>query len=144
MNSTLRLVSKLLFVSLAAVLFFGGCGKKVQSSQYIEKPDWIVAGQFVGHARKTASGNIGQQKELAINRALGSLLMSQGVVKGKGVVSSKMTNVVSGKKDSLVELTDIKHNGEIVYKQRSFNIRLKNIWEHPRTGELYVQIEEVK
>lgn len=126
------------FAALLAVLMFAACAPKNPKTE----PDWIVYGDYVGHARQTASKNLTEQKMLAIDRALKLLLRRALQLGGDGYISSDMQHAQSGSSEELYEVTQVKIDGEVKVLPRAVKIRVKNVWRNPRSKELYVQIEE--
>lgn len=120
-----------------------GCSNPDIPQETTSKPSWLL-GQLVGSARITASGNISEQRQLALQRAIAELLMLKGEVKGETLAVIKKNLKQSNSSGS--HYTNYKSNTSlsIEYKNRPYNIKITDIYEDPKTGEIFIKIEEIR
>ncbi|SMP86096.1 hypothetical protein SAMN06313486_101100, partial [Epsilonproteobacteria bacterium SCGC AD-308-P11] len=119
-----------------------GCSSSNEPQAVASKPSWLNE-QLVGSARMTASGNTNEQRELALQRAIAELLMLKGEAKGESVAQIEKGLKQSNSKEHYY--TNYKSNTSlsIEYKNRPYSVKIKDIFEDTKTGEIFIRVEEI-
>jgi len=132
--------------SLFLILFIlSGCNKTrptyVNKCHNITKPSWLND-QYVGISRITASGNKSEQKQIALKRAIATLLMTKGRSQGSSVVS--VQKELASKNQNEFYTKRFKENGvvKITFKDIDYDINIVSMWEDPCSKEIYVKIDD--
>ena len=142
-------IKKTLFFTNLLIIFVGCSSVSnntppqvyINPCKTLEMPKWIYNG-FVGVSRITASGNKTKQRNIAIQRALSSLLMSKGSANGKTIIDVNKELKTENNNEKLVKSFRENSNFNITFQNIKYEIVISNIWLNPCTKEIYVQIKE--
>lgn len=133
-----------LILSLALFSLLVGCAtSSPQTIQSPTKPTWLYD-QLVGSAKITASGDKNEQRRVALERAIAELLMLKGEAKGESIAQVQKNLKQSNTQDS--HYTNYKSDTQIAieYKSRPYSVKIVEIYEDPRSEEIFIKIEELK
>ncbi len=125
---------KILLAGLMVSLLFTGCGKP--KPEPIIKPAWInkptLDGKTgaVGSARPHVKGKA-EQRRLAISRGLDELSFQSGMSVGTQITRKEQQRGRSGSTSSQLFTVQTSDN-------KTIYAHIEEVWEHPRTEELFV------
>lgn len=132
------IVKTILIISIS--FFFIACSSKVISI----KPSWINdTKSTIGVCGFIPSENLSIQKEIAIKRAISSLVIKKGISSGDITVKSNKLYTFKGKSEKLVKLTYQNSNIDFWFNNIIYNVKITDMWKDPQTKELYIKIEEI-
>lgn len=130
---------------LLIIFLVSGCSQDrptyIKSCKNIEKPKWLND-EYVGISRITASSSKTEQKQIAIKRAIATLLMTKGNSKGNSIVSMQRELTTSNKDEFFAKRFKENSSIKINFKNINYDIKISDIWEDPCTKEIYVNIKE--
>lgn len=138
------LVSTLLLGSLQ--FWMNGCSEvgpspEVDPCQKKQLPVW-VNDPYVGVSRITASGLKSDQRKIALQRAIGEMLMHKGSATGSSEIAIEKEHILADDSETLHKRLTQRTDMIITHEKRRYSVNVTDIWRDPCTQELYVKIKE--
>ena len=131
------------------VLIMSGCASSIATyeERYLVecketiKPKWL-SDEYVGVSRITASSDKTEQKKIAIQRAIATLLMTKGTSKGDSTISVQREVKTANQQELYTKSFKENSSIQVKFKDIDYDVKITNIWEDPCTKEIYIKIKE--
>ncbi|MEA2018230.1 MAG: hypothetical protein U9N59_07265 [Campylobacterota bacterium] len=132
-------ITKVLSVYLIT-LFLIGCS----NNQSQIKPSWINSpNSNIGVCGFIPSENFAKQKNIALKKAINSLMIKKGYASGTIDVKSTSTHTQINTQESLNKQFIQDSIIKFTFENIKYNIKITDIYKDEDTKEVYVRIEEI-